>query len=145
MKFENAGKQRPKTPLLKMVPILIISAMAIMSVAMAASSLMIPPLPSVTMTGIVSDSLCGSDHGIKAPGDPECTRACVELGAQYALMVGKVKAANKKKMYLLHGHEADLEQFAGEEVTVKGRALGRDTITVDQVDRAYSEAIGALN
>jgi len=38
MKFENAAKRRPKTPLLKMVPILIISATAIMSVAMAAST-----------------------------------------------------------------------------------------------------------
>ena len=137
MKFDNAAKRRPKTPLLKMVPILIISAITIMSVAMAASSLMIPPLPTVTMTGIVSDSLCGGDHGIKAPGDPECTRACVQLGAQYALMVGKLKAG---RIFILHDHEADLERFAGKEVTVKGRALSRDTIIVDWVDGMYSEA-----
>jgi hypothetical protein len=43
-------------------------------------------------------------------------------------------------MYILHGHEADLERFAGKNVTVKGRALGRDTIIVDQVDGSSSEA-----
>jgi hypothetical protein len=75
---------------------------------------------------------------VRAPGDPECTRACVELGAQYALMVGKLKVG--KKRYVLYGHEADLERFAGKEVSVKGWALGRDTIIVDQVDRLYFEA-----
>ena len=143
MKVEDAGKGRPTTPLLKMVPVLIVSAMTIMAVAMAAGNVIIPPRPSVTVTGTVSDSVCGGDHGIRAPGDPECTRACVELGAQYALMVGKLRAG--KKMYLLHGHQADLYRFAGREVTVKGRALGRDTIIVDQVDRSYSESAGGMN
>lgn len=141
MKVEDAGK-RPTTPLLKMVPVLIISlvisGMTIIAVAMAAGSVIIPPLPGVMLTGIVSDSVCGGDHGIMAPGDPECTRACVQLGAQYALMVGKLKIG--KKMYLLRGHEPDLERFAGKEVRVKGRALARDTIIVDQVDGFYSQA-----
>jgi hypothetical protein len=53
-------------------------------------------------------------------------------------MVGKLKVG--KKMYLLFGHEADLERFAGKEVTVRGRALGRNTIIVDQIDRSYFEA-----
>jgi hypothetical protein len=143
MKVEDAGKRGLTAPLLKMVPVLIISAMTIMAVAMAAGKVIIPPRPAVTLTGIVSDSVCGGDHGIKAPGDPECTRACVELGAQYALMVGKLKVS--KKMYLLYGHEADLERFAGNEVSVKGRALGRGTIIVDEVDRSYYEAAGQAN
>lgn len=142
MKVEDAGQTGLPAPLLKMVPILIISAMTIMAVAMAAGKVIIPPRPAVTLTGIVSDS-CGGDHGIKAPGDPECTRACVELGAQYALMVGKLKAG--KKMYLLYGHETDLERFAGNEVSVKGRAVGQDTIIVDEVDRSYYEAAGRTN
>ena len=137
------GKRGLPAPLLKMVPILIISAMTIMAVAMAAGKVIIPPRPAVTLTGIVSDSVCGGDRGIKAPGDPECTRACVELGAQYALMVGKLKAG--KKMYLLYGHETDLERFAGNEVSVKGRAVGQDTIIVDEVDRSYYEAAGRTN
>jgi len=138
MKVEDAGERRLTSPLLKTVPVLIISVAMILAVAMAAGSVIVPQRSPVTLTGIVSDSVCGSDHGIRAPGDPECTRACIDLGAQYALMVGKLKVG--KKMYLLRGHEADLDQFAGKEVRVKGRALGRDTIIVDQVDGSYSEA-----
>src|SRR5947209_361699 len=138
MKVEHAGEPGVAIPRLKMAPVLIISAITIMAVAIAAGSVIIPLQPGVTLTGIVSDSVSGSDHGIKAPGDSECTRSCVELGAQYALMVGKLKVG--KKMYLLHGREADLERFAGKDVRVKGRALGRDTIIVEQVDRLYSEA-----
>jgi hypothetical protein len=144
MKIEDAGERRPTTPLLKMVPVLIISALMIMSVEIAAGNVIIPPLPPrVTLTGIVSDSVCGGDHGIRTRGDPECTRVCVELGGQYALMVGKLRVG--MKMYILHGHEADLDRFAGKEVWVKGRALGRDAIIVDQVDRSYSEAVVGMD
>ena len=142
MKVEDAGRRGPRTPLLKMVPVLILSAMTILSVAIAAGFAIIPPRPTFTLTGIVSDSVCGGDHGIRAPGDPECTRACVALGAQYALMVGKIRVG--KKMYLLV-HEADLDRFAGKEVRVMGRALGRDTIIVDEVDHSYTEAAGGMN
>jgi hypothetical protein len=138
MRIEGLGERKRTAPLLKMLPVLIISAMTVLAAAIAARGVIMPPLPGVMLTGMVSDSVCGSDHGIKAPGDPECTRACVELGAQYSLMVGKLKVG--KKMYLLRGHEADLDRFAGKEVTVKGRALGRDIIIVDQVDRSYFEA-----
>ena len=124
--------------------VLMISAITILAVAIAAGSVIIPPLPPrVTLTGIVSDSVCGGDHGIRAPGDPECTRACVALGAHYALMVGKVRAG--QKMYTLRGHEADLDRFAGKEVRVLGRALGRDTVIVDEVDHSYTEAVGGAN
>jgi hypothetical protein len=138
MKVKDAGERGRGITLLKMMPIMITLAMTIMGVAMAAGYAIIPPLSGVTLTGMVSDSFCGADHGIRAPGDPECTRACVVLGAQYALMVGKLKVG--KTMFILHGHEADLERLAGTEVRVKGRALGRDVIIVDQVDRSYSEA-----
>lgn len=127
----------------KMILVLIVSGMTFMAGAIVAAKAIIPPRPGVTLTGIVSDSVCGSDHGIRARGDPECTRACVDLGAQFALMVGKLRVG--KKMYILHGHEADLEEFAGKEVTVKGRTLGRDGIIVDQVDRSYSQATAAMN
>jgi hypothetical protein len=137
MRVEDAGERGRGNTLLKMMPIMITLAMTIMGVAMAADYAIIPPLSGVTLTGMVSDSFCGADHGIRAPGDPECARACVVLGAQYALMVGKLKVG--KRMFILHGHEADLERFAGTEVRVKGRALGRDVIIVDQVNRSYSE------
>src|SRR5690348_5249404 len=82
MKVEDAGERRLTSPLLKTVPVLIISVAMILAVAMAAGSVIVPQRSPVTLTGIVSDSVCGSDHGIRAPGDPECTRACIDLGGQ---------------------------------------------------------------
>jgi hypothetical protein len=135
MKTEDMGGRRAESPLLKIIPFLITSALMIAGVAMAAGSVIIPLRPSVTLTGIVSDSVCGDDHGIMAQGDAECTRACVELGAQYTLMVGKVKVG--KRMYLLYGHKNDLQELAGMKVTVKGRAVSREAIAVDQVYRSF--------
>jgi hypothetical protein len=107
----------------------------IFAAAISAGSVVVEKRTAITVTGIVTDSLCGADHGIKALGDPECTRTCVELGAQYALAVGK-------KLYVLQGHQAELERFAGNDVRVKGHTAGRDTVIVDQVDRLYTEAAG---
>ncbi len=107
----------------------------IFAAAISAGSVVVEKRTAITATGIVTDSLCGADHGIKALGDPECTRTCVELGAQYALAVGK-------KLYVLQGHQAELERFAGNDVRVKGHTAGRDTVIVDQVDRLYTEAAG---
>jgi len=102
-----------------------------------ASSVAVNRETAVTLTGIVSDSMCGSDHGIKATGDPECTRICVKLGADYALVVGK-------RLYVLQGHQADLDRFAGRPVRVRGRAVTRDTVVIDQVSGWYSEAAAAM-
>ncbi|HZP32007.1 MAG TPA: hypothetical protein VFB23_01500 [Candidatus Acidoferrales bacterium] len=137
-KVEQTGRWERRIPFLQAAPALIISAAMVLAVALVARSMIIPERPTVVLTGIVSDSICGADHGIRAVGDAECTRACVSLGAQYALMVGKIRVA--MKMYVLQGHQADLERFAGKAVTVKGRASGRDRIIVDQVVRSYSEA-----
>src|SRR5690242_21603663 len=94
MKVE-CGKSGLTISRLKMAPVLIISAMTIIAAAIAAGSVIIPLQHGVTLTGIVSDSVCGSDHGIKAPGDAECTRSCVELGAQCALMVGRDRKSTR--------------------------------------------------
>jgi hypothetical protein len=138
MKVEHEGGRGLRSSLLRAVPVLTLLLTMILAIAMARGSVIIPQQSTVALTGIVSDSVCGGDHGIKAAGDPECTRSCVELGAQYALMVGKLRVG--KRMYILQGHEADLDRFAGKEVTVKGRAFGRDRIIVDQVDRSYEAA-----
>jgi hypothetical protein len=135
MKSDDISKGRAGTLVLKIIPFLILSALMVTVVALAAGSVIVPLRPSVTLTGIVSDSVCGEDHGIMAPGDAECTRACVELGAQYALMVGKMKFG--KKMYLLYGRKDDLHELAGMKVIVKGRALSPEAIAVDQVYRSF--------
>jgi hypothetical protein len=42
---------------------------------------------SQTLTGEVSDAMCGAKH--EMPGKPaDCTRACVKHGSKYALVVG---------------------------------------------------------
>jgi len=48
-----------------------------------------------------------------------------------------------KKLYVLQGHRADLERLAGKPVRVRGRAITRDTVVVDQVGGWYSEAAAA--
>jgi len=126
---------------LRSAPALILSGImisgALMAAATWAGSIAVNKQTAVTLTGTVSDSLCGNDHGIKATGDAECTRLCVELGADYALVVGH-------KLYILQGHPADLERFAGKQVRVNGRAVTRDTVLVDHVAAWYSEAAAAM-
>lgn len=81
-----------------------------------------------TLTGKVSDTMCGAKHheGI-APAD--CVRACVQHGAKYALVVGD-------KVYTLDtSNEAtlgELNKLAWEEAKVTGRVEG-DTISVKSV------------
>jgi hypothetical protein len=79
-----------------------------------------------TLTGIVSDSQCGSTHIMKGEGDRECTRLCVSIGCQYALAVGK-------DLYILEGRQDDLDKYAGEEVILTGSRTGHDTIFVESV------------
>lgn len=78
------------------------------------------------LTGIVSDTSCGSTHGTNTQGDAECTRQCVKLGADYALAVGE-------KVYVLQGHRDELNQFAGETVVISGKVINRYTVAVDSV------------
>jgi len=78
-----------------------------------------------TLTGIVSDSMCGAHHMAKDKSAAECTRECVKKGTKYALVVGK-------KVYTLEGHEAELDKLAGERATVKGSMMG-EMVMVDSV------------
>ena len=81
-----------------------------------------------TLTGIVSDSMCGAHHMAKDKSPAECTRACVKQGTKYALVVGK-------KVYTLEGHEVELDKLAGEKATVKGSVMG-EMMTVQSVATA---------
>jgi len=136
MKIEKGSYLGPRTPFLKVAAVLILTSM-IVAFAISTCTAMVDKRPAIALTGIVSDSFCGSDHGISAPGDAECTRSCVELGAQYALVVGD-------KMYVLQGHQADLDRFAGATVRITGRAVSRDKVIVDQVAPWYSETAAGL-
>jgi hypothetical protein len=85
-----------------------------------------------TLTGIVSDSMCGAHHMEKDKSAAECTRECVKKGTKYALVVGK-------KIYTLDGHEAELDKLAGERATVKGNVMG-EMVMVESVAAAKKVA-----
>lgn len=78
-----------------------------------------------TLTGVVSDAMCGAHHMAKDKSPAECTRSCVKQGTKYALIVGK-------RVYRLEGHETELDNLAGAGATVKGSVKG-ETITVESV------------
>ena len=75
-----------------------------------------------TLTGTVSDSMCGAHHMAKDKTPAECTRTCVKQGTKYALVIGK-------KVYTLEGHEAELDKLAGKKAAVKGKVSG-ETVAV---------------
>ena len=78
-----------------------------------------------TLTGVVSDAMCGATHMMKDKPDAECLRYCVKQGTKYALVAGK-------SVYTLEGHEAELDKYAAQKVTVKG-TLKAETLTVESV------------
>ena len=85
-----------------------------------------------TFTGKVSDAMCGAKHteGNLAPAD--CVRACVQKGANYALVVGdKVYTLNTSDKATLD----ELNKLAWEQAKVTGTASG-DTIAVKSVSPA---------
>ena len=87
---------------------------------------------SQTFTGKVSDAMCGAKHeeGI----DPAtCVRACVNKGANYALVVGD-------KVYTLEtssqAAKDELDKLAWQQAKVTGTPNG-DTIAVKAVAAAH--------
>src|SRR5207244_11297650 len=85
-----------------------------------------------TLTGTVSDAMCGAHHMEKDKSPAECTRDCVKKGTKYALVVGE-------KVYTLDGHEAELDKLAGERATVKGSLMG-EMVMVESVTAAKKAA-----
>lgn len=81
-----------------------------------------------TFSGQVSDAMCGAKHEME--GSPaDCTRACVQHGSKYALVVGD-------KVYTLEGTDKkvqeELDKLAGTKASVTGTADG-NTIQVASV------------
>ena len=81
-----------------------------------------------TLTGTVSDSMCGKKHGMSGKSDAECTRACVKGGGDYVLVVGD-------KIYTLKGDKTAIDKFAGASATVTGNTAGT-TVTVASITAA---------
>ena len=79
-----------------------------------------------TITGTITDSMCGMHHMIKDPA--QCTRECVKQGSDYALASGN-------KIYKLKGDKEQFDKLAGKHVIIKGTTEGT-TITVDSIKAA---------
>src|SRR5437764_1168833 len=80
------------------------------------------------LTGIVSEAMWGGSHIAKDKTAAGCTAMCVKGGSKYALAVGD-------KVYTLAGHEAELDELAGEKATVKGEVKG-NAVQVQSVSAA---------
>jgi len=83
---------------------------------------------SQTLTGEVSDAMCGAKHEMKGKA-ADCTRVCMKHGSQYALVVGD-------KVYTLETSDKaaldKLNDLAGAKANVTGEVDGT-TIAVKSV------------
>jgi hypothetical protein len=65
-----------------------------------------------TLTGVVTDQMCGAHHMMAGASAQKCTRECVGMGSAYALVVGdkvytlQATADVKKELYALAGASA---------------------------------------
>ena len=50
---------------------------------------MLNAAPPQTFTGVITDTQCGSMHGMKGHSDADCVKMCVKGPSQYALFDGQ--------------------------------------------------------
>ncbi len=98
-------------------------SIAVSTVAASAQS-------SQTLTGTASDTMCGAHHMMQGKTAAECTRECVTQGSDFALVSGG-------KVYTLKGDKNQLDKFAGQNLTVKGKVDGT-TITMGSISAVKS-------
>jgi len=89
-----------------------------------------------TVTGVITDSMCKSDHAMMQKGankmsDHDCTVACVKSGQKYVLTSGD-------KVYEIDNQAfAGLEKNAGNKVKVTGQiSADGKTITLSKIASA---------
>ena len=127
MKTITFSKRQPSQSILRFILVMVISSIVpLIGMAAGKSISRNENSPSMRLTGIVSDTMCGGIHGTKKQGDAECTRVCVKFGAEYALVVGRT-------IYTLRGDQAELNTFAGDMVVVRGKIVEHNTIDVESV------------
>jgi hypothetical protein len=93
------------------------------------------PAAAKTLTGVVSDGMCGAKHMAKDKSAADCTRECVKSGSDYALVVGG-------KVYPLKGDKMELDKYAGQRATVKG-TLDGNNVNVQSITAAKKAAAPA--
>ncbi len=72
-----------------------------------------------TLTGTVTDTMCGKRHMVQGKSDADCTRECMKSKGDwtYGLVVGD-------KVYSLSGDTKKFDAFAGQRVKVTGDVTG---------------------
>ncbi len=87
----------------------------VLSVLLSASAFAVPQ----TLTGTVTDTMCGKKHMIQGKNDADCTRECMKSKGDwtYGLIVGD-------KVYSLSGDTKKFGAFAGQQVKVTGEVTG---------------------
>ena len=103
----------------------LVSGAAALLVAAATAA---APAQEQTWEAHVTDEMCGSSHMMEGMTDPECARACEEMGAAYLLYV-----AADDKLFKIADQER-VEEFAGSDVLVTG-VLSDDgeTVTIREI------------
>ncbi|HUA22348.1 MAG TPA: hypothetical protein VMB25_26565 [Bryobacteraceae bacterium] len=82
-------------------------------------------LLGASLTGTISDSMCGATHPSGVPAK-QCTLGCVKKGAKYVLVSdGKVYQISNQK-------NPGLMKYAGNSVKVSGKVAG-DSITISKI------------
>ena len=92
------------------------------------------PAANMTMTGMISDSMCGASHAKMIAGHPkmtdrDCALECVKAGAKYVFV------SNGKVYKIANQDMPSLMKEAGGTVSLTGDVNG-DTITVSKVTMA---------
>jgi len=87
-----------------------------------------------TLTGTISDAMCGKSHDTmtehgKKMTDKQCTLACVQHGSAYVFVTGD------KVLQVANQSFVGPKQFAGDRVTLTGEVKG-DTVTVTKIEKA---------
>jgi hypothetical protein len=116
-----------------------VSSLAIIAVVLTAvitfAQTSAKPAAGKTLTGVVSDSMCGAKHRGKDKSAADCTRECVKTGSDYDLVVGD-------KIHPLKGDKAEFDKYAGQRATVKG-TLDGSNINVQSITGAKKVAATA--
>jgi hypothetical protein len=108
-----------ESPMRKLVANLVILTALFAIPAMAATT---------TLTGVITDDMCGQKHMMPGKSDADCTRECVKHGAKFALSAGG-------KVYILDGKNSEVSALAGQKATVSGQLNGT-TLTVGSIAAA---------
>jgi Protein of unknown function (DUF5818) len=85
---------------------------------------------SQTIHGFVSDVHCGTAHSSPSAASSKCIKGCMKRGSEAVVV-------SDGKVYHLKGKTAQVNKYAGENVTVTGTVDG-DTLTVDSVSAEKS-------